>query len=110
MIASSEASPSAETSRFNASLERGEESILAYRPQRWAARAAPSNPSHIEPFRGAITPTGENPRHATCALTTCAGRAKSFAHEHDQIDCQHIRRSPHFAGLSTSVRHFRLEG
>src|SRR5919201_769706 len=113
MIASSEASPSAETSRFNASLERGEESILAYRPQRRAARAAPSNPSHIEPFprhkhpkrgksrQGASPSIGAfthlAPRYvrqspfAAHALTACTGRATSFAHEHDQIDLRVLR-------------------
>src|SRR5262249_37346444 len=117
MIDMSEPPPSADTSRFNASVDRGRESIQTLtRPGAPPGRTA--NP-HIETYSTAITPKGKTrPRkcpepHRPCknrGLPARPGEATCCGHEHDQIDCRRSCRSPLLIGLLRAVRHFRRQG
>src|SRR6266446_3087560 len=109
MIANSEAPPSADTSRFNASLERGWGSILI--PARSDGRdRRPSHACHIEIFKSAITVHIEPP-YVTRALpspvrssaamtflyrglTGSLARVRSFSYEHNQLDLRLLRFRP----------------
>src|SRR5262252_1890983 len=98
MIDMSEPPPSADTSRFNASVDRGRESIQTL-TRAGAPPGRTANP-HIEIFSTAITPNGKNrPQKGPqpqrpCqnrGLTARPGEATSCGHEHDQIDLRLLR-------------------
>src|SRR5262245_844457 len=99
MIANSEPPPSANTSRFNASVDRGRESIKTL-TRAGAPPGRTANPSYRDllncnhPKRE--KPTPEGPAAATAmpknrGLTARSGEATSFGHEHDQIDLRLLR-------------------